>query len=98
MPTVEAQRMAIIVRDNAPLLKAARFKKRRHSFNRPGTDGIVHVVNFWMAPKEPPAWTEIPGLRDRQYGSFRLDFGVYVPEMNRSGIPRSDWMPRPVAP
>lgn len=45
-----------------------------------------------MAPKEPPAWTEIPGLRERRYGASRLDFGVYVPEMNRGGVPRGPWI------
>jgi hypothetical protein len=45
-----------------------------------------------MAPKEPPAWTAVPGLRERIYGSFRLDFGVYVPEMQRSHTPRSAWI------
>lgn len=45
-----------------------------------------------MAPKEPRAWTEIPGLRERRYGAFRLDFGVYVPEMNRGGVPRGPWI------
>ena len=47
-------------------------------------------MNFWQAPKEPPAWTEVPGLRERLYGTFRVDFGVYVPEMTRTGAPRSD--------
>jgi hypothetical protein len=84
--------MAEIVGDQAPLLKSAGFKKRRHSFNRVVSDGLVHVVHFWMAPKEPPAWTEVPGLRERVYGQFRLDFGVYVPEMTRMGKPRSDWI------
>lgn len=84
--------MAAIVAAHAPTLKAAGFKKRRHSFNRLMDDGIVHVINFWQAPKEPPAWTEVPGLRERLYGSFRLDFGVYVPAMTRSAGPRSSWV------
>jgi hypothetical protein len=90
--TPESERMAAIVSDLAPLLKNERFRKRRHSFNRVVADGIVHVVYFWMAPKEPPAWTEVPGLRERLYGSFRLDFGVYVPEMTRAQHPRSAWI------
>ena len=84
--------MKAIVSDHAPLLRSLGFRKRRHSFNRRQGDGIVHLVYFWMAPKEPPAWTEVPGLRERRYGSFRLDFGVYVPEMTRSHAPRSDWI------
>lgn len=84
--------MAEIVADHATLLKTAGFRKRRHCFNRSAHDGLVHVVHFWQAPKEPPAWTEVPGLRERRYGSFRLDFGVYVPEMTRSHTPRSKWI------
>jgi hypothetical protein len=84
--------MARIVAGNAPFLKRAGFRKRRHTFNRATADGLVHVVFFWMAPKEPPAWTEVPGLREPLYGHLRLDFGVYVPEMRRGGVPKSDWI------
>ena len=84
--------MRAIVEKHAPVLEAAGFRKRRHCFNRFAGDGLVHVVYFWMAPKEPPAWTEVPGLRERLYGSFRLDFGAYVPEMNRFQTPRSLWI------
>ncbi len=84
--------MADVVAEQKALLKRAGFRKRRYSFNRSASDGIVHVVFLWMAPKEPPAWTEVPGLRQRRYGSFRVDFGVYVPEMNRGGSPQSAWI------
>ena len=90
--TPEAEAMAKIVAEHAPLLRSEGFKKRRHCFNRPVGDGLVHVVKFWMAPKEPSAWTEMPGLRERLYGSFRLDFGVYVPEMTRMSSPRTGWI------
>ena len=90
--TIESARMRTIVSTLGPLLKTAGFSKRRHSFNRRMADGVVHVVNFWMAPKEPPAWTPVPGLRERLYGSFRLDYGVFVPEMTRMGVPRADWV------
>jgi hypothetical protein len=90
--TPEAQAMAAVVAEHAPSLRTRGFKKRRHFFNRPVADGLVHVVSFWMAPKEPPAWTEVPGLRERLYGSFRIDFGVYVPEMTRMHTPRSAWI------
>ncbi len=76
----------------APHLKDAGFRKRRHSFNRDTIDGLVHVVVFWMAPRQPPAWTEVPGLRERLFGSFRLHLGVQVPEMTRIGSPRSEWV------
>ena len=84
--------MAEVVRASAGILRHAGFKKRRHAFNRQTPAGLTHVVNFWQHPKEPPAWTEVPGLRERRYGTFRLDFGVYVPEMTRSGNPRSEWV------
>jgi hypothetical protein len=90
--TPESELMAGIVADHAALLKLSGFRKRRHSFNRLASDGIVHVVLFWMAPKEPPAWTEVPGLRERLFGSFRLEFGVYAPAMSRMGSPRSSWI------
>lgn len=92
MPTPEAEAMKAIVQSNASLLKSAGFRKRRHGFNRRTPDGLVQVVHFWMAPFEPSAWTEVPGLRERQYGGFRLDFGVWVPEMIRSHPPKSDWV------
>ncbi len=84
--------MSEIAKLNAGLLKAAGFRKRRFGFNRSASDGIVHVVHFWMAPFEPPAWTEVPGLRERRYGNFRLDFGVWVSDMARSGEPKSTWI------
>lgn len=90
--THPAEEMKDAVAHSAPDLKAAGFRKRRHSFNRDAADGLVHVVHFWMAPKEPRAWTEVPGLRERLYGNFRIDTGVYVPEMNRSGAPQSNWV------
>ena len=88
----EADLMAAIVAEAAPLLREAGFQKRRHSFNRQTSAGLVHVVYFWMAPKEPPAWTEVPGLRERRYGSFRLDFGVWVPQITRNKQPRGTWI------
>ena len=90
--TQPAAAMKEVVALSAPDLKSAGFRKRRYSFNRDAADGLVHVVLFCMAPKEPPAWTEVPGLRERTYGNFRIDTGVYVPEMNRSGSPRSSWV------
>lgn len=92
MSTPEASRMADVVRANAGLLREAGFKKRRHCFNRRTASGLIHVVNFWQHPKEPPAWTEVPGLRKRLYGTFRLDFGVFVPEISRGEAPRAAWI------
>lgn len=81
--TQYAEAMKNAVATSSPDLKAAGFHKRRHSFNRVNPNGLVHVVHFWMAPKEPPAWTEVPGLRERLYGSFRVDLGVRVSEITR---------------
>jgi hypothetical protein len=88
VPSELADAMNAIVDGVAPFLKTAEFRKRRSTFNRGRPDGVVHVVNFWMAPFEPPAWTEVPGLRERLYGSFRIDVGVFVAEMNRMGSPK----------
>ena len=88
MTTEYAEAMKNAVSTSSPDLKAAGFRKRRHSFNRVTRSGMVHVVHFWMAPKEPPAWTEVPGLRERLYGSFRVDLGVWVPEITRGKQPR----------
>jgi hypothetical protein len=90
--TEESQAMTEIVAAHAPALKEAGFRKRRHGFNRAAEDGLIHMVHFWMAPKEPPAWNEVPGLRERRYGSFRIDFGVHVPQMQRLGTPRGQWI------
>ena len=84
-------RMREIVADNAALLKREGFRKRRTGFNREVADGLVQVVYFWMAPKEPPAWTPVPGLRERLYGTFRIDFGVRVPEMTRRNVFQGSW-------
>lgn len=92
MRTPEAAAMEHVVSASSDILKAAGFRKRRHSFNRTTGDGLVHVAFFWMAPKEPPAWTEVPGFRERLYGSFRLEFGVHVPEVKRMGVPASSWV------
>ena len=87
--------MAEVVKANATLLRDDGFTKRRHCFNRVTPAGLVHVVNFWQHPKEPPAWTEIPGIRERGYGTFRLDFGVFVPEMTRMHGAHSSWVNEP---
>lgn len=92
MRTAESEQMTAIVAGFASVMKQQGFRKRRHCFNRTMESGLVHVINFWQHPKEPPAWTEVPGLRERRYGTFRVDFGVYVPEIQRSSSPRSDWI------
>jgi hypothetical protein len=81
--------MKQVVAQAAPLLKAAGFRKRRHSFNRTTEPGLVQVVVFWMGPFDPPgpgsekhqAAREALGLRGHHYGTFTINLGVYVPEM-----------------
>jgi hypothetical protein len=86
--------MKAVVAYVAPLMKEHRFKKRRHSFNRPTDDGLVHVLDFQMGAYEP-----IPpelGLAEKEgyietrtrifgsfsnYGTFTVNLGVYVPEL-----------------
>jgi hypothetical protein len=91
--------MKEVVAQAAPLLKAAGFRKRRHSFNRTTEPGLVQVVFFWMGPFDPPgpgseknrAAKEAMGLRTDYYGTFTIRLGVYVPEMalNESDRPGS---------
>lgn len=81
MATLYAQAMEQVVRDVAPTLGAAGFRKRRHTFNRRAEAGIVHVVNFQMGPYEPPGTEEIPPFRLNLYGKFTVNLGVFVPEM-----------------
>jgi hypothetical protein len=92
MATVMAEAMAQIVKALAPVLKHAGFRKRRHSFNRAATDGIVHVVSFQMGPYDPPGTVEIPGLRPNLYGLFAVNLGVFVPEMSDEPKRRRNWV------
>ena len=81
MKSAYAQAMEQVVRDLAPTLKAAGFRKSRHRFNRGVESGMVHVVSFQMGPFEPPGTDEIPPFRLDMYGKFTVNLGVFVPEM-----------------
>lgn len=63
----------------APALKAAGFFKRNRTFNRPASDGLVHVVNF-QSGQYPIGDYVIPGFRESLYGLFAVNLGVHVPE------------------
>ncbi|WP_328332124.1 DUF4304 domain-containing protein [Kribbella sp. NBC_00382] len=90
-PTAEA--MAQIVAVAAPLLKSAGFKKRRHTFNRRVEDGLVHLVNFQMGSYDPSGRPDVlAGIRVNMHGLFTINLGVFVPEMDRDGPPRSSWI------
>jgi hypothetical protein len=73
--------MAAVVAGIAPLLKAAGFRKQRHTFNRSAEAGMVHVVNFQMGSYEPPGTIDSPPFRVSTYGKFTVNLGVHVPEM-----------------
>ncbi len=73
------------------ILKAAGFRKRANSFNRSANDGLVHHVSVQLGSYDPSGKHAIPGLVANLYGRYRVNLGVYGPEMNRMGQPRSTW-------
>jgi hypothetical protein len=90
-PTAEA--MKKVVAEAAPMLKSAGFKKRRHTFNRAVGDGLIHLVNFQMGPYDPSGRPDVlAGIRLNLHGLFTINLGVFVPEMDRGGPPRSSWI------
>ena len=72
--------MAAVVASVAPTLKAAGYKKQRHTFTRIAEPGLVHVVNFQMG-QFPIGAYEIPGLRPNLYGKFTVNLGVFAREV-----------------
>lgn len=84
--------MAAIVSTVAPMMKAAGYRKRRHTFNRAcGDDGFTQVLTFQMGAFDPPGTVEIPGLRPNLYGRFTVNLGVFVPALTRSGLGPRPW-------
>lgn len=81
--------MSHVVAQAAPVLKAAGFRKRRHSFNRSTEPGLVQVLNFQMSTFGPPgrgaernrAAREAIALLGPWYGRFTINLGVFVDEM-----------------
>lgn len=71
-----------------PVLKAAGFRKRRHTFNRTVEPGLVQVVTYQMGPYDPPGLVEIPGLRENLYGLFSVHLGVFIEEAWRLDVGR----------
>ena len=74
------------------VLKPAGFRKRANSFNRTAQDGLVHHVSVQLGAYDPSGKHAVPGLLPDLYGRYRVNLGVFVPEMNRSGTPRSTWI------
>lgn len=90
VPPKEA--MAAVVSSIAPIMKAAGYRKRRHTFNKPvGDDGFVQVLTFQMGAFDPPGTVEIPGLRPNLYGRFTVNLGVFVPAIQRGGLIEREW-------
>jgi hypothetical protein len=76
----------------APTLKAARFRRRRHSFNRTTDAGVIQVVSFQMGPYRPPNAHESGG--GRLYGKFTINLGVYLASLARQlyRVPEGEWI------
>ena len=74
------------------VLKPVGFRKRANSFNRPAENGLVHQVSLQLGSYDPSGIHAVPGLVPDLYGRFRVNLGVYVPEMNRMSSPRSRWI------
>ncbi|MGA0568376.1 DUF4304 domain-containing protein [Rathayibacter sp. KR2-224] len=74
------------------VLKPAGFRKRANSFNRSVQDGLVHHVSVQLGSFDPSGKHAVPGLVPDLYGRYRVNLGVYVPEMNRTASPRSTWI------
>ena len=95
MPSSYQAAMTVIVGIAAPVLKAAGFGKRRHTFNRPLEPGLVHVVNFQMGPFDPPGTEEFPPIRRNRYGHFTVNLGVFIKEVAETlhQVPASSFVP-----
>lgn len=74
------------------VLKPAGFRKRANSFNRVARDGLVHHVSVQLGSYDPSGKHAVAGLLPDLYGRYRVNIGVFVPEMNRGGPPRSTWI------
>jgi hypothetical protein len=90
--------MSRVVAQAAPVLKAAGFRKRRHSFNRSTEPGLVQVLSFQMSAFGPPgpgaehnrAAREAIGLAGPWYGRFTINLGVFVEDMALDERPRRE--------
>lgn len=67
------------------VLKPAGFRKRANSFNRSARDGLVRHVSVQLGSYDLSGKHTVPGLVPDLYGRYRINLGVYVPEMNRVG-------------
>jgi hypothetical protein len=88
MVTAASLAMKEVVAHVQPVLKAAGFRKRTHTFNRTVEPGLVQVIKYQMGPYDPPGLVEIPGLRENLYGLFSVHLGVFVEEAWRLDVGR----------
>ncbi len=88
MVTAASLAMKEVVAQVQPMLKAAGFRKRTHTFNRTVEPGLVQVIKYQMGPYDPPGLVEIPGLRENLYGLFSVHLGVFVEEAWRLDVGR----------
>ena len=72
--------MAQVVARIEPVLKAAGFGKRAHTFNWTVEPGAVQVVALRMGRPLPPRTVELPGLRESLHGLFAIELGVFIEE------------------
>jgi hypothetical protein len=86
MVTSASLAMKAVVEHVRPVLKAAGFRKRSHTFNRTVEPGLVHVVTFQMGPFGPPGLVEVPGVRENLYGLFSVHLGVFIEEAWRLDV------------
>lgn len=80
--------MEAVVAQVRPVLKAADFRKRAHTFNRTLEPGMVQVVTFQMGRYGPPGVVQVPGLRESLYGLFSVHLGVFIEEAWRLDVGR----------
>ena len=88
MVTAASSAMREVVAHVQPVLKAAGFRKRTHTFNRTVEPGLVQVLTYRMGPYDPPGLVEIPGLRENLYGLFSVHLGVFIEEAWRLDVGR----------
>ena len=88
MVTAASEAMEHVVAQVQPALRAAGFRKRRHTFNRTVEPGLVQVIAYQMGPKAPPGLVELPRLREDLHGLFSVHLGVFVEEAWRLDLGR----------
>jgi hypothetical protein len=82
--------LASIVASVGPMLKAAGFRKRRHSFNRSVADGMTHVLSFQAGRSDPPGHDGHP-IFESSHGKFTVNLSLHVPGMRNDRL-RSSWV------